>query len=148
MPVKSPEAISQYIFALCRAPNLREQAFSMSEHGNELYLLDWANPLAKDAIARKGVPGFEPGAAIVKEKLVRNGDGGFELVALGIMLKREPSFDPARGDWDYAYWEKDAGIIRSTAQTEHCGGCHAGAADTDHVFMDAMAWLMERPMRR
>jgi hypothetical protein len=140
-PAKSPEAVSAYIFTICRAPTLREQAFAKSEHGNQLYLLDWTNSLAAQAVARKGVPGFEPGAAIVKEKLVRSADGGFDLVALGIMVKREPGFDVANGDWDYGYWEKSAGIVHSPAQTAHCGGCHAGVQDTDYVFMDAMTWL-------
>ena len=50
----APENISSYIFALCRAPTLNENAFSMSEHGKERYLLDWANPAAVDGIQKKG----------------------------------------------------------------------------------------------
>jgi Cytochrome P460 len=62
------------------------------------------------------------------------------VVALGIMSKREPGFDPGNGDWDYGYWEAGPGLLRSPAQAAHCGGCHTGAADTDFVFVDK-TWL-------
>jgi hypothetical protein len=140
---QTPNAISAYIFGLCRAPTLRETVFSQSVHGKSLYLLDWANPLAQEGIARKGVPPFAPGSAIVKEKLVAAGDGGFTLVALGIMTKRDRGFDPTSGDWDYAYWEKGVGLVYTAEQSTHCGSCHAGAQDTDFVFMDPKTWLRQ-----
>ena len=57
------------------------------------------------------------------------------------MNKRELGFDPANGEWDYAIWETGPGLIHTAAQSTHCGGCHAGAADADFVFDDVEAWL-------
>jgi hypothetical protein len=140
----SPQPISAYIFGLCRAPSLREQAFADSVHGQSRYLLDWANPLAAEGLARKGVPAFAAGSVIVKEKLVGSGDGGFSVVGLGIMVKRELGFDRAQGDWDYAYWEERPGLVHTAEQTVHCGDCHVSAQDTDYVFMDVQGWLRDK----
>jgi hypothetical protein len=134
-----PEPVSAYIFGLCRLPTLPEQEFAASEHGDGRYLRDWANDLAVAGIARRGSPAFEPGAIIVKEKYVAApSDSGFELAALGFMIKREAGFAPAHQDWDYAYWERELGVIVTAEQSSYCAGCHAGAAETDSVFVDGL----------
>jgi Cytochrome P460 len=134
-----PEPVSAYIFGLCRLPTLKEQAFADSEHGDGRYLQDWANDLAVDGITRRGAPPFAPGAIIVKEKYVPGATAGqFELAALGFMIKREPGFAPAQQDWDFAYWEPELGVLSSAEQSTYCAGCHAGAAQTDSVFVDGL----------
>jgi hypothetical protein len=129
-----PMPISAYIFGLCRLPTLREQEFAESEHGDGRYLQDWANAEAVAGIARLGTPPFAPGSVIVKEKYVASGTGP-ELVAIAMMIKREPGFAPAHGDWDYAYYEPELGMIQTAEQSEYCSGCHAAAAETDFVFV-------------
>lgn len=129
-----PVPISSYIFGLCRLPTLREQEFAESEHGDERYLQDWANAEAVAGIARLGTPPFAPGSVIVKEKYVASATGP-ELVAIAMMIKREQGFAPARGDWDYAYYEPELGTIQTAEQSEYCSGCHAAAAETDFVFV-------------
>lgn len=134
-----PEPVSAYIFGLCRLPTLPEQAFAESEHGDERYLQDWANELAVEGIARRGQPAFGPGAIIVKEKYVPGASSGeFTLAALGFMIKRDPGFAPSHQDWDYAYWEPELGVIATSEQSNYCAGCHAGAAETDAVFVDGL----------
>jgi Cytochrome P460 len=136
---EQPEPVSAYIFGLCRLPTLPEQEFADSEHGDGRYLRDWANDLAVEGIARRGTPAFEPGAIIVKEKHVAvPSNSGFELAALGIMIKREAGFAPEHQDWDYAYWERELGVIATAEQSAYCAGCHAGAAATDSVFVDGL----------
>jgi hypothetical protein len=132
-----PVAISAYIFGLCRLPTLPEQQFAESEHGHERYLQDWANAAAVAGIARRGVPPFAPGSVIVKEKYVASGTGR-ELVAIAMMIKRESGFEPAHGDWDYAYYEPELGVVQTKAQSDYCSGCHLGASETDFVFVDGL----------
>jgi hypothetical protein len=132
-PTREPIAVSSYIFALCRAPTPLEQAFSTSEHGNHRLIREWDNDLALASMGDSGKYPFAPGAAIVKEKLVR-GDGGLSVVALGLMFKRGPGFDAAHGDWDFAYWEQGSGLLSGAAQSAHCGDCHTAARGTDFVF--------------
>lgn len=129
--------ISAYIFGLCRLPTLAEQEFADSEHGHERYLRDWANPQAEAGIARRGMPPFGEGSVIVKEKYVATGTGR-DLVAIAMMIKREPGFEPTHGDWDYAYYEPNLGVIQTNEQSAYCSGCHAGAASTDFVYVDGL----------
>lgn len=149
-PTRTPEPvnISTEIFGLCRLPSLAETAFAESLHGNSLYLLDWLDPGAQAGIAAieaqeqsdASVPEFEVGATIVKEKLVRT-ETGFELAALGIMLKREPGFDSTNGDWQFGYWEPEPGMLSGTEEQGYCGGCHA-VAPTDFVYLD-QTWRLQ-----
>jgi hypothetical protein len=136
---QSPEPlpISAYIFGLCRLPTLPEREFAESEHGDGRYLQDWANPAAVAGIARRGAPPFAAGSVIVKEKYAASG-AGLELVAVAMMIKREQGFAPARGDWDYAYYEPELGMIQTKEQSDYCSGCHVAAAETDFVFVDGL----------
>lgn len=139
-----PVGISEQIFALCRLPSAAESAFVESVHGDGFYLLDWLNPAAYAATGATRAAGdaspsggvvFPVGAAIVKEKLVRNDVGGYELAALGLMVKRGPGFDSATGDWEFGYWEPDVGLSSGETENAACGPCHAAAA-SDFVYLD------------
>jgi hypothetical protein len=132
-----PVAVSSSIFALCRAPTPFEQAFATSEHGNHRLIREWDNDLALASMGDAGTYPFAPGAAIVKEKLLRS-DGGPVMVALGLMIKRWSGFDAAHGDWDFAYWEQGSGLLSGAVQSAHCGDCHAAARGTDFVFADSL----------
>ena len=135
-----PEPISAEIFALCRLPTLPETEFTKSVHGKELYLLDWLNAEAQAGYAQKGAAEFPVGATIVKEKLVRNSSSGFDLAALGIMVKRAKGFDSLHGDWEFGYWESESGM---SSDAIACGSCHSGSK-TDFVFLDD-SWRMPTP---
>jgi len=130
-----PQSISTEIFSLCRAPTAAEEAFVASQHGDNLYLLDWLNDAAVRGAATKQSAAFPIGAAIVKQKLIYSPRGEFELFALGLMIKREPGFDGAHADWEFGYWTKSEGLATGAASAATCGGCHAGSK-TDFVFLD------------
>jgi hypothetical protein len=133
-----PVNVSGYIFGLCRLPTLAEQVFLQSEHGDGRYLQDWANPAAVAGIAARGAPAFAAGSVIVKEKYAELPDSEADLVAIGLMIKREAGFNPAHGDWDYAYFEPALGVVQTEEQSTYCAGCHSGASATDHVYVDGL----------
>ena len=130
-----PQSISAQIASLCRAPSAAELAFEASEHGKNLYLQDWLNPAAVRGRDAAGKTPFAVGAAIVKQKLAPGADGKLAVVALGIMIKREPGFDAAHGDWAFGYWEAVLGLKAGPSEARHCGGCHASSV-SDYVFLD------------
>jgi len=129
-----PASISAEISGLCRLPTLPEKQFNASEHGNERLLLYWGNAAAAPAFVSKTAAAFAVGAAIVKEKFLPTASGR-TLIGKGAMIKRAPGFDPAHGDWEFAYWEETSGLLHGADEAQYCGGCHAGAA-TDYVFLD------------
>lgn len=132
---EQPQAISTEIFSLCRAPTPAENAFVDSPHGDGLYLLAWLNDAAKRGDATKASASFPVGSAIVKQKLFSSATGEFVIHALGMMIKHEPGFDPAHGDWEFGYWTPTEGLAEGRATATACGGCHAGSK-TDFVFLD------------
>lgn len=133
-----PVNVSGYIFGLCRLPTLRETEFEASIHGTERYLQDWANALAAQGIAAQGAPAFPVGAVIVKEKYAGPDPAQADRVAIALMIKRAPGFDPEHGDWDYAYYEPALGIVQTAEQSAYCAQCHAGAAATDFVYIEGL----------
>jgi hypothetical protein len=135
----APVSVSGYIFGLCRLPTLRETEFEASIHGDGRYLQDWANAFAGQGIARQGEPAFPAGAVIVKEKYAGPRAAEPDLVAIALMIKHAAGFDPAHGDWEYAYYEPALGIVQSAEQTAYCAKCHAGAAATDFVYVDGLS---------
>jgi hypothetical protein len=134
-----PQAIAVEIASLCRAPSAAEQAFVGSVHGQNLYVHDWLNPqvvASRDAAVSGGKVHFAPGAAIVKQKLALDANGKRAVVALGIMIKREPGFDAAHGDWAFGYWGASFGLKAGPEEASHCGDCHKSSAASDFVFLD------------
>jgi Cytochrome P460 len=134
----APVNVSGYIFGLCRLPTLRETEFEASIHGDGRYLRDWANDVAVQGIATRGEPKFPVGSVIVKEKYAGPQAEQADLVAIALMIKRQAGFDPAHGDWDYAYYEPSLGVVQTTEQTAYCGQCHAAASASDFVFVDGL----------
>ena len=134
----APVNVSGYIFALCRLPTLRETEFEASIHGDGRYLQDWANELAGQGLAMQGEPEFPAGAVIVKEKYAGPQTAPADLVAIAMMIKRAAGFDPAHGDWDYAYYEPALGVVQTAEQTAYCAQCHSAAAATDYVYVEGL----------
>jgi hypothetical protein len=135
-----PQAVSAALIGLCRIPTANEEAFVDTVHGRGLWLQYWLSPLALAIQPDAGEllasdVRYPVGAAIMKEKFTRTPEGTLSLVALGAMIKQPPGFDAAHGDWEYGYWDPDAGWHAAEATAHLCGDCHNGAA-ADHVFLD------------
>jgi hypothetical protein len=128
-----PVDVASHIWLLCRSPTATEMEFAESEHGNLRAIREWDNSLAESAISAGRAGEFATGAAIAKEKWTTQ-NGAKRLVAVGMMIRRANGFDPATGDWEFAYWEEGKGISRGTSQSHYCGDCHASAERGDFVF--------------
>ncbi|HVK12242.1 MAG TPA: cytochrome P460 family protein [Gemmataceae bacterium] len=57
-----------------------------------------------------------------------------EPSAVGAMIKREPGYDPAGGDWEYFYDERDPQKPAVRGKIETCAECHLRAKATDFLF--------------
>jgi hypothetical protein len=128
----APVNVSEYIWLLCRSPTSAEMEFATSEHGDHRAIREWDNEPARATLVAGRAGEFTPGAAIVKEKWVTKGTN--QLVAVGMMIRRENGFDPSAGDWEFAYWEEGKGISRGPSQSRYCADCHASAERGDFVF--------------
>ena len=74
---------------------------------------------------------FPTGSIIVREKLV--GKNKLTVKSLAVMIKRESSFNPESGGWQFLYLNpKTLAITRNNQGT--CLSCHELQKETDFVF--------------
>ena len=92
----------------------------------------YVNELAAQVIAAGKSGTFPLGSIIVREKLTKPNDKEPELVA--VMIKREPGFNPAGGDWLFLTADGTLAKIRERQKTGSCLGCHKSERANDFVF--------------
>jgi hypothetical protein len=81
---------------------------------------------------REGKP-LPTEAVVVKEKYA-NGLATGPLHEYAVMIKREAGYDPAGGDWEYAYVTLVPERKVARGQLAECAGCHASAKEHDFLF--------------
>jgi hypothetical protein len=73
------------------------------------------------------------GAIVVKEKHHDPVVTG-PPVEFGAMIKREPGYDPAHGDWEYLFVAMKPEKTVARGKLESCIDCHSNAKDKDYLF--------------
>jgi len=112
-------------------PERKEKPDNMHASGSPLGAV-YVNELAGQAIAAEKAEKFPVGSIIVREKLAKPDDKEPELVA--VMIKREPGFNPAGGDWLFLTADGTLAKIRERQKTGSCLGCHKSERANDFVF--------------
>lgn len=84
----------------------------------------------------KGVP-VAPPAALAGKPLALNeaakrADDLIRAAGSGGMIKREPGYDPAHGDWEYFYFSDPQHVDHG--KLANCIQCHEAARSTDRVY--------------
>lgn len=74
---------------------------------------------------------FPVGSIIVKEKHSTNSP---EIQGIGVMLKHEPGYDVAVGDWEFMYLDTNNKLTRGNLEAQSCKDCHIRYGKTDYVF--------------
>jgi hypothetical protein len=133
---ETPVPVGLAAWMWCRAPTPEEKerlSTEKSRHGPHAgyAIVVRVSPHALEAF-RKNEP-LPLGAVVIKEKHA-------DLSALGamqgyaMMVKRESGYDPAGGDWEYAYVSKspERSVVRG--RLAQCAGCHASAKERDFLF--------------
>ncbi len=92
----------------------------------------YVNPVGRHAMMSQAKPRFPVGSIIVREKFRIRGSHQPEL--LTVMMKREPGYDPARGDWEYMVVNGGVSEIRARGALASCGGCHQQREADDYIF--------------
>ena len=111
------------------------------EHGPHIghAIVVRVNPLGVSAFrAREPVP---VGTVVVKEKYDLDTPESAEPAAVAAMTKREPGYDPAHGDWEYAFEEHAPGESPrvSRGRIDSCIDCHHAAGDRDYLYRPYLA---------
>ena len=137
--------VPQALMNLCRNPPPDQLAVILADHAAEHgphrghAIVVRVNPLGVGAFrAREPVP---VGTVVVKEKYDLDASESADPVALATMTKREPGYDPAHGDWVYAFEESPPGESPrvSRGRIDSCIDCHHAAGDRDYLYRPYLA---------
>jgi len=133
---EQPVKVGPELWTLCRAPTPAET--QAREAAAKLH-----GPHAEYAIVVRVSSGAEVafragkllpiGASVVKEKYA-DGLASGPLQGHAVMTKRAPGFDPAGGDWEYAFVHLVPELHVTRGRLAGCAGCHASARGTDYLF--------------
>ena len=99
------------------------------------YGVVYANDLAAPEL-EESAPKFPVGSILVRERLESLAATSPTMVIA--MLKREPGFSKATGDWEFFMMNGNDMKLLSRQTTGSCAECHAKAKNTDWVFVDKL----------
>ena len=131
-----PVPVGPDLWALCRPPTPVEARARDGEvkrqgpHAGHSIVVR-VSPEAVDAF-RAG-DRLPSGAVVIKEKYADRRASG-PLREYAVMVKREPGYDPAGGDWEYAYVTLAPEREVRRGRLAACAGCHAAARLRDFLF--------------
>ena len=131
--------VSWELVGLCRGVTPFDVKYAERTAGPHAYarIQVYMSASAADAF-RQHKGAYPPGSVIIKEKALGSYQEDFASTGprakegVGGMIKRAPGYDPDHGDWEYFYFEDPSKI--EAGKISSCVTCHAGAAETDHVF--------------
>jgi hypothetical protein len=127
-PVKMSAAVS----ALCIAPNTRQLMSTDPRSPHKDYFLKvYVNAIGAAQFLKDATPDLPVGTIVVKEKLASQTSKSPELCT--VMRKREPGYDSAGGNWEYAVFDKNGRNVEDGA-LPRCISCHQGQKATDYVY--------------
>ena len=132
-----PYRVEIPVTALCIAPTPEEQrdmeAARVQRHGPHYRpsIVVRVSPAALDAF-RAGRP-LPVGAVVVKEKHPDEAAAG-PPTEYAAMVKREPGYDPANGDWEYLFEATGPPRHVTRGRLAECVDCHRRAGGTDYLF--------------
>jgi hypothetical protein len=113
----------------CAPPTVQQTQLEASNPHAHKFISVYVNDIGRHAMLNEKLPHFPQGSVIVKEKLPAQDSSSPEL--LTVMVKREPGYDPEKGDWEYMTVEGDGTTVRG--KLEKCQACHLLEKATDYV---------------
>ena len=119
------------VLANCAAPPVPVQSMEEQNPHRQKFVVVYVNDIGKPAMMEQKLPVFPEGSVIVKEKLTRNDSSSPEL--LTVMRKREPGYDPDKGDWEYMVFDGAGQTLQASGKLDNCQGCHLQHRATDYV---------------
>ena len=143
LELMTPEPVTIEPFSLlladCRGPAPEEVKNGLAKFGpHSLMSINvYMNASAASAYAHLN-QGYPVGSVVVKEKRARWANLSTPMAGInphdgvGGMVKREPGYDPAHGDWEYFYGESPQTLI--SGKISNCVECHSQASGRDYVF--------------
>jgi len=132
---ETPYYLGSYADSLCRMAQREDfDAVRKRNPHSSSYITVYVNEIGRAAMFSTGPPRFPEGSVIVKEKIEKPLDArGFNTIPVEekrskdltpslytLMIKREPGYNPAAGDWEFAVASGKDGRIDASGRLENC----------------------------
>ena len=140
-----PQKILSWIAFSCIGPTKQQITEEAGNPHNDRYVTVYVNKLAAHAMLREKTPAFPAGAIIVKEKLRFANSKIPEL--LTVMRKRDPGYDPLRGDWEYLVLDGTGTQIQARGLLITCRNCHAKWRHDDYISREYLPATIESKLQ-
>jgi len=127
----APERVDAIVSAQCAAPPSVLLSRTDQNPHRDKFVLVYVNDIGKAAMMEQKLPSFPEGSVIVKEKLTTKDSSSPEL--LTVMRKREPGYDPEKGNWEYLVFDGAGQSLQASGKLEKCQACHLSEKATDYV---------------
>jgi hypothetical protein len=129
-----PYYISSHVDLLCVAPKAAnyETERKRNPHAST-FITVFVNSAGKFAMFANPSQPFPEGSVIVKQKYDHSSHNGTPILST-VMIKREPGYNPAAGDWEFAVVSGDGKSVEARGKLGNCLNCHASRRDQDFVF--------------
>jgi hypothetical protein len=137
-----PQVVASRVSVQCAAPPTPSQ-LSMQDQDphRDKFVLVYVNEIGKAAMMEQKRPVFPEGSVIVKEKLTTKDSTSPEL--LTVMRKREPGYDPGKGNWEYLVFDGSGQTLQASGKLEKCQACHLSEKATDYIarnYLPTKVW--------
>lgn len=126
-----PHAVVSRLAILCGRPTAAQISIEEQNPHLDKFVVVFVNGIGKAAMMEQKLPNFPEGSVIVKEKLPTKDSMSPEL--LTVMRKREPGYDPDKGNWEYMVFDGAGQTLQASGKLENCQGCHIQHRATDYI---------------
>ena len=126
-----PEQVDAIVSAQCARPATGVFVRTNENPHHDKFVLVYVNDVGRTAMLEQKLPLFPEGSVIVKEKLTTRESRSPEL--LTVMRKREPGYDPEKGNWEYMVFDGAGQSLQASGKLEKCQACHLHEKATDYV---------------
>jgi hypothetical protein len=126
-----PQIVPSQIAIQCAAPTLAQRQLEDDNPHRDKLVVVYVNEVGRAAMMEQKKPVFPVGSIVVKEKLTTKDSAEPEL--LTVMRKREPGYDPERGNWEYMVFDGPGKALQASGKLEKCQGCHLLERNTDYI---------------
>lgn len=106
--------------------------------GRRHLLAVWTDPAAAEAFRSQAVPDLPRGTLVLNGRL-RTG----WTIAL---LKREPGYNPAAGDWEFLEFDQDEGVMFQRGRIATCLACHGQRPERGNLFRIYLPAFADTPV--
>jgi hypothetical protein len=140
-----PYSMDIRIATLCRGPDPDELPAENPHRGHSVHV--YVSPTGEE-ILKSGKGTYPVGTLIVKEKFpsplehprlqredsaTTKAEPKLQTELFTAMLKRDPGYDPERGDWEYLVISGNAQQVLARGKLDSCIQCHVEYKATDYV---------------